>query len=71
MGARRVEAGVAERVDETPEAIQPDRGAPVIGGLRPGGLRVVAETGVDALSLGWLTHSARAADVAMEIDLRD
>lgn len=40
------------------------------GGLRPGGLRSVAETGVDALSLGWLTHSARAADVAMEIDVR-
>lgn len=40
------------------------------GGLRPGHLREVAETGVDCLSLGWLTHSARAADVAMEIDLR-
>jgi nicotinate-nucleotide pyrophosphorylase (carboxylating) len=40
------------------------------GGLRPGRLRAVAETGVDCLSLGWLTHSSRAADVAMEIDLR-
>lgn len=37
------------------------------GGLRPGALRAVAETGVDCLSLGWLTHSAPAADVAMEI----
>jgi len=38
------------------------------GGLRPGRLRAVAETGVDCLSLGWLTHSARSADVAMEIE---
>lgn len=40
------------------------------GGLRPGHLREVAETGVDFLSVGWLTHSARSADVAMEIDVR-
>lgn len=38
------------------------------GGLRPGRLREVAATGVDCLSLGWLTHSAPAADIAMEID---
>ena len=38
------------------------------GGLRPGRLRVVAETGVDCLSLGWITHSARSADLAMEMD---
>jgi len=37
------------------------------GGLRPGNLRGVAETGVDCLSLGYLTHSAPAADVAMEM----
>lgn len=39
------------------------------GGLRPGSLRAVAETGVDCLSLGWLTHSAVAADLAMELEL--
>jgi nicotinate-nucleotide pyrophosphorylase (carboxylating) len=38
------------------------------GGLRPGSLRAVAETGVDFLSLGWLTHSAKAADLAMEME---
>ncbi len=37
------------------------------GGLCPGSLRPVAETGVDFLSLGALTHSAPSADVAMEI----
>ena len=38
------------------------------GGLRPGGLRAVAETGVDCLSLGYLTHSVRAADLAMDLE---
>ncbi len=38
------------------------------GGLLPGGLRAVAETGVDALSLGYLTHSVRAADLAMDLE---
>lgn len=38
------------------------------GGLRAGRLRAVAETGVDCLSLGWLTHSAAAADLAMEME---
>ncbi len=37
------------------------------GGLRPGSLRAVAQTGVDFLSVGWLTHSAPSADVAMEL----
>lgn len=37
------------------------------GGLRPGTLRSVAETGVDCLSLGYLTHSVRAADLAMDL----
>jgi nicotinate-nucleotide pyrophosphorylase (carboxylating) len=39
------------------------------GGLRPGRLREVAATGVDFLSLGWLTHSAPAADVALETEV--
>ena len=37
------------------------------GGLRAGRLRPVAETGVDCLSLGYLTHSVRAADLAMDL----
>jgi nicotinate-nucleotide pyrophosphorylase (carboxylating) len=37
------------------------------GGLRPGGLRAVAQAGVDFLSLGYLTHSVRAADLAMDL----
>src|SRR5262249_22674231 len=37
------------------------------GGLRPGNLRAYAEAGADFLSLGWLTHSAPAADLSLEI----
>jgi nicotinate-nucleotide pyrophosphorylase (carboxylating) len=37
------------------------------GGLRPGTLRPVAATGVEFLSLGYLTHSVRAADLAMDL----
>ena len=38
------------------------------GGLEPGALRAVAETGVSFLSLGWLTHSVRAANVALDME---
>ena len=53
------------------EAVRIGRGRIVLeasGGLKPGRLREVAETGVDYLSLGWLTHSPPAADVAMETE---
>jgi nicotinate-nucleotide pyrophosphorylase (carboxylating) len=53
------------------EAVAAGRGRIVLevsGGLRPGRLRPVAELGVDALSVGWLTHSAPAADLAMEME---
>jgi nicotinate-nucleotide pyrophosphorylase (carboxylating) len=38
------------------------------GGLRPGTLRAAAETGVDCLSVGALTHSVRSADLAMDLE---
>jgi nicotinate-nucleotide pyrophosphorylase (carboxylating) len=37
------------------------------GGIRPEDVRAVAETGVDLISLGWITHSAPALDVALDI----
>jgi len=40
------------------------------GGLAPGRLRAVAATGVDFLSAGFLTHSVRAADLAMDVERR-
>jgi nicotinate-nucleotide pyrophosphorylase (carboxylating) len=37
------------------------------GGIRPDSVREVAETGVDLVSLGWLTHSAPSLDVALDV----
>jgi nicotinate-nucleotide pyrophosphorylase (carboxylating) len=37
------------------------------GGITPANVREVALTGVDVISLGWLTHSAPAADVAFDL----
>jgi nicotinate-nucleotide pyrophosphorylase (carboxylating) len=37
------------------------------GGISPDTARAVAESGVDLLSVGWLTHSAPALDVALDL----
>lgn len=37
------------------------------GGITPANAAAVAATGVDLLSVGWLTHSAPALDVALDI----
>jgi nicotinate-nucleotide pyrophosphorylase (carboxylating) len=37
------------------------------GGVTLDTVREIAETGVDVISVGWLTHSAPALDVAMEL----
>jgi nicotinate-nucleotide pyrophosphorylase (carboxylating) len=74
---RAVEAGAGRvlldnmDLDALRDAVARGRGRVVLeasGGLRPGALRAVADTGVDCVSLGWLTHSAPAADVAMEME---
>jgi nicotinate-nucleotide pyrophosphorylase (carboxylating) len=37
------------------------------GGITPANARAHAEAGVDVLSMGWLTHSAPALDVALDL----
>ena len=37
------------------------------GGITPSTARAIAESGVDLLSVGWLTHSAPALDVALDL----
>ncbi len=37
------------------------------GGVTIGNVRTIAETGVDFISSGWITHSAPALDVSLEI----
>ncbi len=38
------------------------------GGVTLETVREIAETGVDVISVGWLTHSAPALDVAMDLE---
>jgi nicotinate-nucleotide pyrophosphorylase (carboxylating) len=38
------------------------------GGITLANVREVAETGVDYISVGWITHSAPALDVALELE---
>jgi nicotinate-nucleotide pyrophosphorylase (carboxylating) len=38
------------------------------GGVTLDTVRAIAETGVDVISVGWLTHSAPALDVAMDLE---
>jgi nicotinate-nucleotide pyrophosphorylase (carboxylating) len=37
------------------------------GGIIPEGARAIAASGVDLLSIGWLTHSARSLDVGLDL----
>jgi len=37
------------------------------GGITPDTARAIAETGVDLLSIGWITHSAPSLDVALDV----
>jgi nicotinate-nucleotide pyrophosphorylase (carboxylating) len=39
------------------------------GGINLANVRAVAETGVERISVGALTHSVRAADIALDLDL--
>jgi nicotinate-nucleotide pyrophosphorylase (carboxylating) len=53
------------------EAVRRSRGRALTeasGGIRPETVREVAETGVDLVSLGWLTHSAPSLDVALDVE---
>jgi len=40
------------------------------GGITLGNVRAVAETGVDFISIGALTHSARALDISLELEVQ-
>jgi len=39
------------------------------GGITPDTAPAIAASGVDVLSLGWLTHSVKALDIGLDIDL--
>jgi nicotinate-nucleotide pyrophosphorylase (carboxylating) len=49
-----------------------DDGRPLLeasGGVRLETVRAIAESGVDRISVGALTHSATAIDIAMDIEI--
>lgn len=55
--------------DRLREAVAVNGGRAVLeasGGITPENVRARAETGVDVLSLGWLTHSAPALDIGFD-----
>jgi nicotinate-nucleotide pyrophosphorylase (carboxylating) len=39
------------------------------GGITPDNIVAYAETGVDIVSLGWITHSVPALDVALDFEV--
>jgi nicotinate-nucleotide pyrophosphorylase (carboxylating) len=39
------------------------------GGIRPETIAAVAAAGVDLISVGWLTHGARALDIGLDVAL--
>jgi nicotinate-nucleotide pyrophosphorylase (carboxylating) len=41
------------------------------GGMRPENVKKYAATGVDVLSLGYLTHSSRWLDFSLELEAPD
>ena len=57
-------------LDVLAEAVRRARGRALTeasGGIRPATAAAIAATGVDLLSVGWLTHSAPSLDVALEV----
>lgn len=57
-------------VDAMREAVRLARGRVALeasGGINESNVREIAETGVDIISVGALTHSARAVDISMDI----
>jgi nicotinate-nucleotide pyrophosphorylase (carboxylating) len=66
MGAERVRACVRRR-DEVAPGVKLESS----GGVTLATLRALAETGVDCISIGALTHSAVALDVALDYETAD
>ena len=58
-------------LEDMRQAVQPIKGRTLIeasGGITLDRVRAVAETGVDLISIGALTHSAKALDISLELD---
>jgi nicotinate-nucleotide pyrophosphorylase (carboxylating) len=59
-------------IDQLAEAVRRNAGRAVLeasGGITAATAAAIAATGVDLLSVGWLTHSAPALDVALDFEV--
>ena len=57
--------------DQVREAVRLAAGRVVTeasGGIRPDTVRAYAATGVDLISLGWLTHSTAGLDIGLDFE---
>lgn len=60
-------------LDDMREAVRAVHGRVLVeasGGITLENVRAVAETGVDMISIGALTHSVRALDISLELEIR-
>ncbi len=60
-------------VEMLAEAVRMAKGRAITeasGGVTPQNACAIAATGVDLISVGWITHSAQALDVALDLGLR-
>jgi nicotinate-nucleotide pyrophosphorylase (carboxylating) len=60
-------------LEDMRKAVEPIHGRSLIeasGGITLDNVRAVAETGVNLISIGALTHSARALDISLELQPR-
>jgi nicotinate-nucleotide pyrophosphorylase (carboxylating) len=51
-------------------ALAPDIEIEATGGITLANVRAFAEAGADFISIGALTHSVRAADIALEVEFK-
>jgi nicotinate-nucleotide pyrophosphorylase (carboxylating) len=59
-------------LDDLRQAVKMAKGKAITeasGGIRPDTAAAIAATGVDLLSVGWLTHSVKALDVALDVEV--
>jgi nicotinate-nucleotide pyrophosphorylase (carboxylating) len=58
-----------DKIKEAVELINGQKQIEVSGGISPDTVKLIADTGVDFISVGALTHSVKALDISLKIDI--
>jgi nicotinate-nucleotide pyrophosphorylase (carboxylating) len=58
-----------DKIKEAVELINGQKQIEVSGGISPDTVKLIADTGVDYISVGALTHSVKALDISLKIDI--